>query len=311
VTRSQRVAAGAAAVVVAGVAAALLAAFLAGPAAGPARLPPEALALPADASLIAGVEVAELRRAGLLDQLRALLPELPPELSAGRSDPLAMLDRVFYAAPATPASIGVGVALGGFDAGALLARLPQADVHEQDGVLVLENGSRRLGLAARPGGLLFGDPGSLPGLREAIEGGRTRLDLDSLRPALEALPQASAAWGVVGSDALASLRRLAGSSGLPLPPLPPLTGAGFGLAVEAIPTLDIVVLAEDDDGARRFAETAAGALALAQMTARPEWRALLSEVSLGREGTEVRLRLRIPPERLQTLADLVRPSAER
>jgi hypothetical protein len=41
-----------------------------------------------------------------------------------------------------------------------------------------------------------------------------------------------------------------------------------------------VVLAEDEEGARRFAETAAGALALAQLSAPPEWRALLHELAV-------------------------------
>jgi hypothetical protein len=313
VTRSQRLAAGAAGLVVLGVAGALLTRLVAGPPSSPGRLPPEALALPEHASLIAGVEFAELRRAGLDRQLAALLPRLPlPELGGEDADPLAGVDRFFYAAPPGAGAIGVGVVLGRFETARVMARLRDAGAEERDGQLMLEQDGRRIAVAATSSGsLVVGEPGPVAETRRALESGQRRLDLARLEPTLAALPEAAAAWGVLGAEALDSLRLLAAGSGLPLPPLPPLSGAGLALTVEATPTLELLVLAVDDEGARGFAETAAGGLALAQMAAKPEWRELLSELSLGREGREVRLRLRLPPERLETLADLLRPALGR
>jgi len=312
-TRSQALAAGAATVVVLGVAAALIVGVVTGPPATPGRLPPEALALPDTAPLIVGVEVAELRRAGLARQIAALLPPLPLEgLGAPGEDALAVVDRLFYAAPPAPGPLGVGLVLGRFDAAAVTARLRDAGAVEEEGLLLVKQGTRQIAFAVTgDGALVAGDEEAVEPTRAALAGGRARLDPARLQPVLATLPDASAAWGVLGAEALDSLRALASGSGLPLPALPPLSGAGFALVVEATPTLDVVVLAVDEDGARNFAQTASGGLALAQMAAKPEWRELLSEVSLGREGREVRLRVRIPPDRLETLADLMRPAPAR
>jgi hypothetical protein len=209
----------------------------------------------------------------------------------------------------TPTAPGVGVLLGDFEPTALLERLRQAGATESEGGLRMELGSRTLALQPTPRGLLFGGVDEVAQTRAAIEAGRTRLDLEHLEVTLAALPRSAAAWGVLGAEALTSASALAAGSRLPLPPLPPLRGAGLALEVEAMPTLDVVVLAEDEQGARRFAETAAGAIAVAQMTAAPEWRELLSELALGREESTVRLRLRIPTDRLEALADRLRPES--
>jgi len=304
--RSQRVAAASAAVVVLGVGAALLIRFVVGPAASPGRLPRQALALPDDALLLVGVEVAELRRAGLAEKIAPLLPALPPELEGAGKDALAAVDRLFYAAPREDGSTGVGVVLGRFDAEEWLERLVTAGAERRDGRVWLEQGGNRIALAAAgEGALLFGDAAAVDATARALADGEPRLDLERLEPTLDALPATAAAWGAVGREALGSLKTLASGSRLPLPPLPPLVGAGIALDVQAMPTFDIVALAEDEDGARRFAETAAGGLALAQLSAPAEWRELLQELALGREGTVVRLRARIPVDRLETLTDLI------
>ena len=323
--RGPRVVAGiAVATVVAGLGVALVARLWSGGAAAVGPIPAAAMAFPADARLLAGVDLARLRESPLYERyaarLAAALPGdvLGPLAGGTGADPLRDLDRVLVAwLPGTGDGLH-GLAHVRGRLGAVPDRLAAGGLtsRSRPGATTWALGEIRGVPAALAllddGSALVGDTSAVEATLDSLSRGEAPLRGNAaLLDLAGELPAGGGSLWLVGDGALlAELGDALGSGsglGLSLPPV-----AGIAASAEPSPqiAIDVVALAHDEAGARRLADTVRGVLALASLQAAriPELGEAASAVSVATEARRVRIGARLPLELFDGLGRLSGPA---
>ena len=295
---------------------------------GVGPLPSTALALPADATFLVGIDVKRLTASALYQKQAAARPEVFKELEDSTGLRLERdVDLVVLAG--SKAERGVALAFGPFDEFKLSRAIEAKAGVTTDKVA----GATRYAFAGSASkaarGIAFLDKGTIllgdgAQVRETLEAhGQGKTPLQSNATLLELLARVkpgSTFWMVGDQSLLANLPTT----------LPSLTGSGASLTLPALQSLivtgDVEPLvslqltgdAADEAAARNLADLVRGLVAILGMQAsqKPEWKELSSALSVTQNASQVLVNFRIAPEALERLATksapgvLPRPSRE-
>lgn len=294
---------------------------LSGLAAAPASpvtraLPAVALALPAEASFVAGIDVKRLAASSFYQKQVAARNLARPDAFRQLEEETGLnperdVDQIFVAG--SKGRRGVAIVLGQFDAFKLSRAAearPGVKAEKVGGVTLYSFAPQG---ALGPGGLAFldkgtllsGDAGAVRSALEAHARGQSPLRGNAPLFALTERVKAGATFWMVGDGSLlgslsaGSMGGAAGSS-LSLPNLKSLIVTGD---LEPQVVLSIVGDAADDASAKSLADTARGFVSLfaLQSAAKPELKELASAFSVTQKANQVLLDFHVSPETLTAL----------
>lgn len=290
-------------------------------------VPPEALALPGDASFVMGLDVKRLvaspfyrRQGGGNAQARLdAFKELQEKTGL---DPERDVDAiVFSGAQGGGARGGAAVVLGSFEEAKLkqaIERKPGVTAAKHEGLAVYSFGegdaARSLAILGRRA-LILGQDQAVRATLENRRSGAAGLSSNAALVALLKRVKPGATFWMVGDQSvLQNLPKTvpapgAGGSGgsLSLPALKQLVVSGD---VEPQLAFDVTGDTVDEAGAKGLADMLRGFIAIASMQAsqRPELAGLASAFNVTQTGAQVTVTVRIPPELLDALQKSSRPA---
>jgi hypothetical protein len=278
------------------------------PALGP--VPPEALALPGDASFVVGLDVKKLvaspfykRQAGTNAQARLdAFKELQEKTGL---DPERDVDAiVFTGAPGAGSRSGAAVVLGAFDEARLrkvVEARPGVTQGQHEGVPLYSYGEgdtmRSLAILGRRALVLGQDRTVRTTLQNRSRGSAATFWMVGDQSVLRDLPKAVPGPGTGGSG-----------GSLTLPALKQVVVAGD---FEPQLAFDVTGDTVDEAGAKGLADMLRGFIAIATMQAsqKPELAGLASAFNVSQAGAQVTLTVRIPTELLDAIQKSASPPA--
>ena len=291
-------------------------------------LPPEAVALPGDASFVVGVDVKKLvaspfyqRQVGTNAQARLdAFKELQEKTGLDAERDVDAI--VFTGAPGAGTRNGAAVVLGSFDEARLrkvVEARPGVTQGKHEGVTLYTYGegeqTRSLALLGRRALVLGQDRTVRATLQNRKQGSAGIASNPALVSLLQRVKPGATFWMVGDQSVLRDLPKTvpgsgAGGSGgsLELPALKQVVVSGD---FEPQIALDVTGDTVDEAGAKGLADMLRGFIAIASMqaTQKPELAGLASAFDVTQAGAHVTVTVRIPAELLDALQKSSRPAA--